>query len=73
MTPASPGPGPSPPGPEARLEQTLTTLSHAIAELIQLSAENRAIPQRQLDILRLRRQQLSAVIDGLTRFVGPGP
>jgi hypothetical protein len=62
-----------PPSPEQRLDRAIAALTGALIELMRLSVEDRAVPLRQIEILRLRRHQLSAIIDALTRFAGPAP
>jgi hypothetical protein len=74
MTSQPRGPTPVPsPSPEERLDRAITALTGALTELMRLSAEDRRVPLRQLETLRLRRHQLSAIIDALTRFAGPPP
>lgn len=63
-------PNPPPPNREAGLHHALLGLSHAIAELVRLSSEDRTLPAAHLDLLRTRRSQLSRIIDDLGRFTG---
>jgi hypothetical protein len=65
---------PSPPAsPEDRLDNAIAHIAGGIAVLIQLTADDRTVPARRIDLLRTRRQQLSAVIDRLTPACVPRP
>jgi hypothetical protein len=46
----------------------LVVLTHVTAALVRLAGEDRPITDAQLNALRLRRHQLSAVISSLTRW-----
>jgi hypothetical protein len=59
--------------PDARLNHAVVGLTQAVTELIYLSAEDRRLIAQELEILRTRRQQLSAVIDRLMRYADPAP
>jgi len=57
--------------PVATVDEVIQLLAIAITVLIRLSTAEAAVTTAQLDKLRERRHQLSAVIDGLTRFNKP--
>lgn len=59
--------------PTRRLRSAVAGLTHSIAELIWLTAEDRTLTKGEIDTLRARRQQLSAVIDRLQGSTSRGP
>ena len=65
-------PGRLHPPPATTVDEVAQQLAVAITQLIRLSTQDVAVTREQLDKLRERRHQLSAVIDGLTRFSKPG-
>lgn len=58
--------------PISTVNDALACLTAIISELIRLSSDDR-ISAAQLEVLRTRRRQLSAVIDSVTRFNQPHP
>lgn len=69
--PRGPDPPQPPPGPPEAIgswDEALVALTHVTSALVRLAGEDRPITDAQLDALRLRRHQLSAVISSLTRW-----
>lgn len=69
--PRGPDPPQPPLGPRSTpgdWDEALVVLTHVTAALVRLAGDGRPITDAQLDTLRLRRHQLSAVISSLTRW-----
>jgi hypothetical protein len=70
---ATPGSAHGPPlQPLSSTDDALAELTAIVSELIRLSVEDK-ISSAQLEALRTRRHQLSAIIDSVARFGRPPP